>query len=160
MGPMMADGSRNNGLHTIVTRCAEQRVAASLRMVDAFSSIVRNHVSFVAHPFAPIAPSLSVARPSNQTKVASREARTVVVHCLCMMREIEFSEPPLAKRPRELMRTTAFLSAFAIYTHTYMLVPHVRHLPVCVSCSLGGLRCARLSYNKRRATQPRQAFES
>ena len=68
MGLMMADGSRNNGSHAIVTRCAEQRVAASLRAVDAFSNIVRTHVSFVAHPFAPIAPSLSVARPSNQTR--------------------------------------------------------------------------------------------
>ena len=37
MGLMMADASRSNGLHAIVTRCAEQRVAASLRTVDAFS---------------------------------------------------------------------------------------------------------------------------
>ena len=75
MGLMRADGSRNNGLHAIVTRCAEQRVAASLPTVDAFSNIVRTHVSFVAHPFAPDAPSLGVARPSNHAML------NLVSHC-------------------------------------------------------------------------------
>ena len=41
MGLMMADGSRNNGLHTIVNLYAERRVAASLHTVDAFSILVR-----------------------------------------------------------------------------------------------------------------------